>query len=130
MIKYALKCGDCAESYEAWFSSSLDFDDQKSKGFVVCPICNSQAVDKCLMAPEVSTSKKQSSARAELRKIKKYIENNFEDVGDNFAKEALAMHYGDREPANITGNITREDSRKLHSEGIEHVIIPNIKDDA
>lgn len=130
MIKYTLKCGDCIQSYESWFGSSTDYDDQKSRGLISCPICNSHNIDKELMAPNISTSEKKLSAKEEYKKLKRYIENNFKDVGEKFADEAIAIHYGDQEPENITGKVTPDDSKRLREEGINFTLLPDIKDDA
>jgi hypothetical protein len=60
MIKYQLICAEDHE-FEGWFDSSRVYDDQKKKGWIVCPICDSVKVDKAIMAPSIgkkSTQKK------------------------------------------------------------------------
>lgn len=56
MIKFALHC-EAGHEFEGWFSGNDEFDDQKSRGLVTCPICDSARVSKSLMAPSVSTSR-------------------------------------------------------------------------
>ena len=34
MIRYALECCDCDETFEGWFASSEGFDTQKEKGLI------------------------------------------------------------------------------------------------
>ena len=58
------------------------------------------------------------------RKIVDFVEKNFDDVGCNFAKEALKMHYGTSEPRNIRGVSTHEEEKILKQEGIEFFKLP------
>ena len=53
MIRYALVC-DHDHEFEGWFGSSGDFDDQKARGLLECPVCASKGVRKQIMAPAVS----------------------------------------------------------------------------
>ena len=50
MIRYTLRC-DKGHEFEAWFSSSQAFEEQKRDGHVECAVCGSQSVEKALMAP-------------------------------------------------------------------------------
>ncbi len=59
MIKYALVCEN-GHDFESWFSDSDAYDKQAKRGFVECPHCNSTKVQKALMAPAVSTSKRRA----------------------------------------------------------------------
>ena len=52
------------------------------------------------------------------------MKKNFDDVGCDFAKEALKMHYGAAEPRNITGVSTKEEEQTLNEEGIQFFKIP------
>ena len=53
-----------------------------------------------------------------------YVEKNFDDVGCDFAKEALKIHYGAAEPRNIRGVSTQEEEKALKDEGIQFFKIP------
>ena len=53
-----------------------------------------------------------------------YVEKNFDDVGCDFAKEALKIHYGAVEPRNIRGISTKEEEKTLKDEGIQFFKIP------
>ena len=53
MISFNLTCGN-GHGFEGWFKSSVDFDDQKSRGFLTCPICDDGHISKALMAPNVA----------------------------------------------------------------------------
>ena len=52
------------------------------------------------------------------------MEKNFDDVGCDFAKEALKMHYGVTEAKNIRGFSTKEEENTLKKEGIQFFKIP------
>jgi hypothetical protein len=52
------------------------------------------------------------------------VNKNFEDVGSDFAKEALRMHYGVSEKKNIKGSATWEEEKTLKDEQIEFFKLP------
>ena len=56
--------------------------------------------------------------------ISEYVNKNFDNVGCEFAKEALKMHYGVTESRNIRGVSTREEEKLLSKEGIQFFKIP------
>jgi len=49
---------------------------------------------------------------------------NSRNVGDKFADEARAMHYGERDTASIHGHATIEDAQDLLEEGIAIMPLP------
>ena len=53
MIKYKLICKNCDFSFDIWFASSKEYEKLKSKNFLNCHKCNSQKVEKTLMAPKL-----------------------------------------------------------------------------
>ena len=59
-----------------------------------------------------------------LEKIVQFVEENFEDVGSDFAKEALKMHYGVSEHRNIRGVSSEQEEETLKQEGIPFFKIP------
>jgi len=62
---------------------------------------------------------------AEMSKqIVDYVEKNFDNVGCEFASEALKMHYGVKEPRNIRGTSTEKEEKTLKKEGIQFLKIP------
>ena len=136
MIKYQLKCR-CEHEFEGWFPSSKEYTRQKNKGMIQCPMCDSSAVDKAIMAPAVkkSKSKKQpedymvmgESAEQILRRLNKKIKKDFQDVGKNFAKEARKAHKGKRDQK-FYGSPTKEETNKLLDEGIDLFAVPDYKD--
>ena len=63
MIKYTLIC-DRKHEFESWFADSAAFDKQAKRKLVACPVCDSTKVEKAIMAPRLSTSKKRKAAQA------------------------------------------------------------------
>lgn len=132
MIRYNLIC-EREHEFEGWFSSSADYDDQAASKLLGCPICGSVKVEKAIMAPAVKTARK-TEARAEqaaktmsvvAAKIRENIGKNCDNVGDNFAEEARAIHYGEKPSRAIYGSATPEDSSALKEEGIEAHPLPD-----
>jgi len=136
MIKYQLRCR-CNHEFEGWFPDSKEYKRQKNKGMIQCPMCDSTAVDKAIMAPNVKTSKKKpvpddyfvmgESAEQILRKLNKKIKKDYQDVGKNFAKEARKAHKGKRDQK-FYGKPTKEETNKLLDEGIDLFAVPDYKD--
>lgn len=140
MIRYSLSC-DNAHEFEGWFSESADFDRQVASGFLTCPVCNSAAISKLLMAPSVSTARKKDEmqtvamdaarkeAMAKLKEAVDAIKANAEDVGAKFPEEARKIHYGEAHARGIIGKATPDEAQALVEEGIEIAAIPVLPDD-
>ena len=60
MIKYCLKCEECQNIFDSWFSSSKEFDKLKRLNLLSCNICNSTKIKKSLMSPKVLNNKSNS----------------------------------------------------------------------
>ncbi|MHB9879474.1 DUF1178 family protein [Pacificimonas sp. ICDLI1SI03] len=45
MIVYDLKCG-AQHVFEAWFGSSSDYESQRERGLIACPLCDSPEVER------------------------------------------------------------------------------------
>lgn len=52
MIVFDIAC-EQGHVFEAWFGSSEDYEGQRSRGLVACPICGSTSIEKAVMAPRV-----------------------------------------------------------------------------
>lgn len=59
MIRYALRCSR-GHDFESWFQSSSVYDSQRKRKLVACPMCDSTEVEKAIMAPSVSSSKRKA----------------------------------------------------------------------
>ena len=136
MIHFQLKCSRKHE-FEAWFRSSASFDEQCKRGDVDCPVCGDIEITKALMAPNISTTDKPSGNDPEKRarevaeqilnaagKLRDVIEEAVEFVGEEFADEARAIHYGDAEERDIYGTTTDQEAEELDEEGIEFSRLP------
>lgn len=62
MIRFSLCC-EHNHSFEGWFRNNDDFDFQKKKTLIECPVCGSSDVGKALMAPAVSTGRAKDARR-------------------------------------------------------------------
>lgn len=140
MIKYTLIC-ETDHEFEIWFSKSSDFDEQAPKGLIECPYCGSTKVEKGIMAPNVSTSRKKTAIAEkqaskqkvalqmmnhQAAKIRKEIEDKCDYVGEKFADEARAIHYGDKPERAIYGEASPSEAAGLHEEGVEIAPLPDI----
>tara|TARA_B100000674_G_scaffold360747_1_gene303555 strand:- start:253 stop:675 length:423 start_codon:yes stop_codon:yes gene_type:complete len=137
MIKYKLVCNKCKNIFDSWFASSKEFEKLKKKNFLSCINCNSKNVDKSLMAPLIIKKSKRSTKKYEknkhiknkLKEYKKFIINNFDYVGKNFAYEARIMHYDKKKSVKgIYGDATLDQINELKDEGIETEVVPWIND--
>ena len=64
-----------------------------------------------------------------IKEYQKFIKNNFEYVGENFAYEARSIHYKNKKKdKGIYGTASREEIKDLKEEGIDTEIIPWIED--
>ena len=130
MIAYDLKCRR-DHHFEGWFEDESAYLSQKRKNMVACPICNDTDVDRIPSAFAIKSTRPAPPARRDMdelsrlgRQIVQYVEKNFDDVGTDFAKEALKIHYGVSEPRNIRGSSSREEEKMLKQEGIQFFKFP------
>ncbi len=139
MIRYALIC-DQDHGFEAWFSSSGDYDDQARRGLVECPFCASVKVRKQVMAPAVAGTKKTAFTAEEaqkvrqmmtqaVREVREHVEQNFDYVGDAFAREARDIHEGRSERREIYGEATPAEIRRLKEDGVPCAPLPSLPPD-
>ena len=67
--------------------------------------------------------------RKKLIEYQKFIKDNFENVGDNFAYEARSIHYKSKKiKKGIYGTASNNELRELKEEGIQTEEIPWIED--
>ena len=139
MIRFSLVCEHDHE-FEAWFRNNDDFDAQKKRGFVECPSCGSHKVGKALMAPAVSTGRKQEKialamgeqqrkAMAELKVLSEKLRENADYVGDKFAEEARKIHFGETDQRGIYGEATHDEVKSLAEDGVSFMPIPVFPED-
>jgi len=123
MIVFDLHCRDGGETFEAWFRSNADFEEQRAAGLVQCPFCGSTRVAKAPMAPSLPRKSgdrglaKVAAMQADLLKDSRW-------VGDEFADTARAMHSGEIAQAQVHGNATLAEAKALVDEGIPVAPLP------
>jgi hypothetical protein len=154
MIRYALVC-DKGHDFESWFQDSAAYGKQVKRKLVACPLCRSSKVEKAIMAPRLSTSKKRVAAietpvaaetpmaaapvamispqeqefRTKLKELREHLTKNADDVGPKFPEEARKMHYGETEHRSIYGVASPDDAKELAEEGIEFHPLPILPDE-
>ena len=157
MIRYALVCAK-GHGFESWFQNSAAYDKQAKRGLVECPVCGDTKVEKAIMAPRISGTKKRGKVpvpvpmgdapaagevktpvamvspqehefRSKLKELREHMTKNSDNVGTKFSDEARKMHYGEIEHRSIYGEATLQDAKELHDEGIEVHPLPVLPDD-
>lgn len=157
MIKYQLNCNN-EHQFDGWFPNIAEFERQQEKKLLICPLCDSNQVDRAIMSPGIgkpksksktkTTSKSQSDkeefykaqftddtmipasqAKNILRKIRKKIVTEFDNVGDRFVKEYRKHEKGERDDK-FYGVPSKEEVKELLEEGVDLFHLPNVKDDA
>jgi hypothetical protein len=123
MIVFDLQCLDGGETFEAWFRSSADYDEQRTGGLVECPFCQSANVAKAPMAPRVP-KKGSGDPLAQLAAMQAEMLKKSRWVGDQFADTARAIHSGEREPEQVHGSATLEQAKALVAEGVPVAPLP------
>ena len=157
MIKYKLNCNN-EHRFDGWFPNIAEFERQQGKKLLICPLCDSNQVDRAIMAPMIGKNKSKSKTKTKnksqldkeefyraqftddtmipasrakdiLRKIRKQIVTEFDNVGDRFVKEYRKHEKGERDDQ-FYGTPSKEEVKKLLEEGIDLFHLPNVKDDA
>ena len=141
MIKYNLLCKKCNLNFDSWFASSKEFDKLKKKKLINCHNCGSLSVVKNLMAPKLINKiykhkyekkdlLKYQKIKKKINEYQKFIKNNFDYVGENFAYEARSIHYNNKHrDKGIYGTASKKDLKELKEEGINTQIIPWVENE-
>ena len=144
MIVFDLKCGK-DHVFEAYFADSATYERQVKAGEIACPLCADVKIVKAPMAPNIAVNNKargapepasatlparkptppeMARAVGTLRRMRSYIEQNFDHVGERFPEEARKIHHGEGKRRSIYGDATKEEAGELADEGIEIGEIP------
>ena len=135
-----LKCAQ-QHVFEGWFASEEDFQSQRSRGLVSCPMCGDAAVDKQLSAPRLNLGgspepqapqakealpalMSDPQVQANFMKMMREAVAKTEDVGERFAQVARQMHYGEVEERGIRGRTSAKEAVELLEEGISVLPVP------
>lgn len=143
MIVFDLKCGG-EHVFEAWFSSSTSFEDQRDRDLIACPVCGDTQIAKAVMAPSVAAKGNRRDAAADvpvasggtgadaerkallsaLAKMQSALIEDSTWVGKDFDSKARAMEAGDIERMTIHGQVTTEEAAELVRDGIGVMPLP------
>jgi len=134
MIVFELICQD-RHRFEGWFASSDDFESQKSRGLLSCPVCSDSSIKKLLTAKigrheadsagdKADPVPAQTARPGNLNKLVDYVLLNSENVGEDFPAEARRIHHKEVAQRNIRGIATGEETRELLEEGIAVMPLP------
>ena len=123
MIVFDLQCLDGGETFEAWFRSGADYDEQHAGGLVQCPFCQSANIAKAPMAPHVPC-KGSDHPLARVAAIQAELLKDSRWVGDQFADTARAMHSGEIEREQVHGSATLEQAKSLVDDGVPVAPLP------
>ena len=139
MIKYNLKCHNDHE-FESWFSNSKEYDNLNKKGLLECIFCSSKKINKSIMSPTIFNSKEKNKRieatnenfkdkKNKLLNLRKYIEKNFDYVGNDFSKKVREVYYDKKSKKSIYGITTTKEREELAEEGIDLISIPWVNKD-
>lgn len=123
MIVFDLQCRDGGETFEAWFRSSADYEEQLGAGLVQCPYCQSVNVGKAPMAPRVPR-KGSDNPLARLAAVQAEMLKDSRWVGDKFEATARAIHSGEMEPQQVHGSATLDQAKSLVEDGVPVAPLP------
>lgn len=139
MIVFDLKCGQ-AHVFEAWFGSSSDYEDQRGRGLIECPLCGDKEIGKAVMAPRLgskvvddapaplaaspSPPPEMKALMTAMAQLQTKMLDKSEWVGRRFADEARAMHLGEKDHRTVHGEATPAEAKALADEGIEVMPLP------
>jgi hypothetical protein len=136
MIKYKLVCKNKHE-FESWFSESQEYEKLSKKKLLECIYCGSINVKKNIMSPRILSgqnkdkekenkifNKEVQKAKNDFLKLRKFVEKNFEFVGDRFADRVRDVYYDKKSNKNIYGSTTQQEREELKEEGINLTTIP------
>ncbi len=130
MIIFDLQCQN-GHPFEGWFEDAKAFKKQQKAELIACPVCNDMHVTRipstfAIKGKPARTKGEgpQPDVETVTRAVADFMDTNFDNVGTEFAKEALKIHYGVNEPRNIRGVSTAQEEETLRQEGVQFIKIP------
>ncbi|MDE1141611.1 MAG: DUF1178 family protein [Paraburkholderia tropica] len=135
-----LQCPD-GHRFEGWFASADDFESQRERKLVECPMCGANEVTRLPSAPRLNLSGARAASdtppraqgehaeqaaqwQAQVMRVMREVLENTENVGDRFVEEARRIHYNEAPSRNIRGVASVEDAQALVEEGIDVMPLP------
>lgn len=144
MIVFDLACAGAGHVFEAWFGSTADYESQRGRGLVSCPICGNANVAKAAMAPNVAAKGNSRSVptafakpeagtpppealkalMTKLAAVQRQALEGSDYVGHRFADEARAIHHGETAQRSIHGVATPTEAKALIEDGVSIAPLP------
>jgi hypothetical protein len=136
VIVFDLRCEGSGHVFEAWFGSSSNYEQQRARQLIQCPICGDGVIGKAVMAPRISPGASEAESQAvmsdpdskqllaTLATMQKQLLERSQHVGRRFADEARAIHLGDAPKRPIHGEATGAEAERLREEGIAVAPLP------
>jgi hypothetical protein len=147
VIRYDLHC-EAGHGFESWFRSSGDYDAQRKRKLVECPVCGSHDIEKQIMAPRLKRTDKvprakpaedkapvammspqEAEFRQKLRELRDHVTKNAENVGEKFPDLARKMHNEEIERRSIYGEASAEEVKSLIEDEVDIHPLPVLPDD-
>ena len=127
--------------FEGWFASEEDFQSQRARLLIECPVCGTASVSKKLSAPRlnltgfasdetapaqatVAVAGAEQTLQAAWMTMARRVLASTDDVGERFAEEARKIHYGESKERGIRGQASRAETQSLIEEGIAVMQFP------
>lgn len=134
MIRYDLVCS-AGHGFEGWFQNSNAFADQVARRLIACPDCGGTEVHQALATPAVRAGGRNEAPVpqlpdamvAALQKMRATIERTCENVGTQFADEAIRIERGEAPARGIYGEATAADRDRLEDAGVEVMAVPWVR---
>ena len=126
MIIYDLQCAQ-DHKFEGWFKSRDEFDRENQAKRLSCPLCGDSQITLLPAGGHVSVKERTSNHKIQkemIRTFSEYVEKNFDNVGPDFAEEALKMHFEEVDHRNILGTMTDGEEKELQEEGVQYIKVP------
>ena len=144
MIVFDLTCRDAGHRFEGWFANSAAFEDQAGRGLIACPHCGCTEIEKAPTAPSLARKANQvaapkregkasvaaalppavQEAMTRLAALQAEALRQSTWVGDKFADQSRAIHYGERAESPIHGQASLAEAQALIEEGIAVMPLP------
>ncbi len=104
MIHFNLICKN-KHQFDSWFASNSAFEDQQKAGLVTCPMCDSDQIEKQLMAPSIPSKSNRKTAETQQTMLS--------SAGDPKMKIGIVapIDLRDRTRANVHGQVKRMRAR-------------------
>lgn len=137
MIRYSLSCKN-RHVFDSWFQDSSAFDRQVNRKLIACPHCGDTRIEKTIMAPQVSDSKRVKRSKA----VEKVLDKSVAKTGDaasaaSESKSSEAMTIASPQERELRAKLKElrehivknsdhvgarfpEEARKMHYGEIEH----------